>query len=99
MRLEQAEQAGVDLGIDPQLGKVAADQGEVVLVVQLADAADAVHRGLFADAAAQGIGRVGGIDDHPTLADDFHRLLDQPWLGIFRMDLEELAHSAPLASE
>jgi hypothetical protein len=35
----------------------------------------------------------------PTLADDFHRLLDQPRLGIFRMDLEELAHSAPLASE
>ncbi|MNY62805.1 hypothetical protein D3C86_1996840 [compost metagenome] len=42
-QLEQAVLAVVDLGIGRELGQIAAQQAQMVLVVDLADAADALH--------------------------------------------------------
>ena len=61
-----------------------------------AQAADTLHRTLVADQATDGVGRIGRINDHPTAAEDFHGLLDQARLRIFRMNLEELAHELSL---
>lgn len=88
MRLEQAEGAGVDLGEQPQLRQVAADEREVVLVVQLTQASYPLHGILVADLATDGVGRVGGIDHHATATNDFHGLFDQARLRVFRMNLE-----------
>ena len=65
MRLEQAEGGGVDLGEQAQLRQVAAGQGEVVLVVELTQPADALDAGLVAHRAADGITGIGGIHHHP----------------------------------
>ncbi|MNG36696.1 hypothetical protein D3C84_1238150 [compost metagenome] len=67
-----------------------------MLLVQPAQAADALDRSLVADQATQRIGRVGRIDDHPARLDDLHGLLDQARLWILRMYLEELTHDISL---
>jgi len=90
--LEQAEGAGVDLGEQAQLGQVAADQREVVLVVQLTQASDTLDRVFVADLTTDGVGRIRWIDHHATGANDLHGLFDQAWLRVFRMNLEELTH-------
>src|SRR5690606_25462511 len=94
--LEQAERAGVHLGEEAQLRQVAAHQGEVVLVIETPQAADALQRALVAQLAAQRVGRVGRVGDHAAGAQDLHRLLDQPRLGVLRVNLEKLAHDISL---
>jgi chemotaxis signal transduction protein len=56
----------VDLGVVGNLGQIAAHQGEMMLVVDLADRPDALHALLVADHAAEGIGRVGRIGHDPA---------------------------------
>jgi len=90
--LEQAEGAGVDLGEQAQLRQVAADQREVVLVVQLTQASYTLDRALVADLATDGVGRICWIDHHATGANDLHGLFDQARLGVLRVNLEELTH-------
>ena len=92
MGLEQAEGAGVDLGEQAQLGQVAADQREVVLVIQLAQTSDTLDSALVTDLATDGVGRIGWVDHHTAGANDLYGLLDQARLGVFRMNLEELTH-------
>ncbi|MCY1466521.1 hypothetical protein D9M71_848510 [compost metagenome] len=67
-----------------------------MLLVQPAQAADALDRALVADQAAQRIGRIGRIDDHPAGPDDLHGLLDQARLRILRVYLEKLTHDISL---
>ncbi|RMV98724.1 hypothetical protein ALP00_200145 [Pseudomonas coronafaciens pv. porri] len=90
--LEQAEGAGVDLGEQPQLRQVAADQRKVVLVVQLTQTAHTLDRAFVADLATDGIGRIRWVDHHAAGANDLHGLFNQARLGFFRMNLEELTH-------
>ena len=68
------------------------DQRKVVLIVQIADAADTLHRRLLADLTTQGVGGVGRIDDHATVQDDVDGASNQARLGGFGMNLKELGH-------
>ncbi|MNY61992.1 hypothetical protein D3C86_1987470 [compost metagenome] len=92
MGLEQTERAGIDLGEQTQLGQVTADQGEVVIVIQLAQPAHSLHCVLVTDLTTHGVGRIGRVDHHPALANDFYSLFDQARLRVFRMNLEKLTH-------
>ncbi|MOA56789.1 hypothetical protein D3C78_1808420 [compost metagenome] len=56
MRFEQAERRRIDLGEQPHLREVAAQQGEVVLLVQLAQAPNPLDGAFIANLAAQRIG-------------------------------------------
>ncbi|MCY1560428.1 hypothetical protein D9M68_975600 [compost metagenome] len=96
MGLEQAKGAGIDLGEQAQLRQVATHQGEIMLVVQLPQAANPLQRILVAEAATEGIGRVGRIDHHSAGPDDLHGLFDQAQLWVFRMNLEKLTHTNSL---
>jgi len=59
------------------LRQVVAHQREIMLLVQTADAQDALHRLLVADMAAERVAGVGRIGDHPSAPDDLHRLADK----------------------
>src|SRR5690606_35876721 len=91
-RLQQAKLPVVDPRIRGQLGKIAADQREMMTCVDAADGADALHRALVTDVAAERITGVGRIHDNAAAADDFRRAPDQAWLRIVRMDGKKLRH-------
>lgn len=93
MILQQAEGCSVDLGEQANLRKVTADQGEIVLVVELTQATNALYRILVTDHAAQRIGGVGRIDHHAAATNDFHGLFYQACLRVFRVNLEKLTHT------
>jgi len=64
-----------------------------VLVVKFADATNPVQGILVADMTTQGIGRIRGVNHHPTIANDVYRITDQARLGIVRMNLVKLAQN------
>ncbi len=82
-RFQRAIGAVVDLGVGADLREIATDQGEVMFVVQTPDVAYAIQRVFGLQATADGIARVGGINDHAAFTDDIHRLLDQARLWGF----------------
>lgn len=92
VRFEQAERRRIDLGEQPHLRQVAAQQREVVLLVQLAQAPNPLDGVFIANLAAQRVGRVGRVNHHATLADDLDGLFYQARLWVLRMNLEKLAH-------
>ena len=63
-------------------------------VVQLADTLDPVRRLLVPQMAPDGIGRIRRVDNNPAIAQNFNRLMNQPFLGIVRVNLKKLAHTA-----
>ena len=82
----------VDACIHGCLGKVAAQQPEMVACIDLANCADAFHRRLVADPASECVAGVGREHDHPAAANDLDRLADQPRLRVVGMNGEELCH-------
>jgi len=80
------------LGVGTDFGQIAANQGEMVMLVGAANALDALHRRLVADMATQRIARIRGINYQSAAVDDRHRLLNQAPLGIIRMNFEKLGH-------
>ena len=94
VRLQQPELPGVQQGIAADFGQIPADQREVVVLVGVADAADALQRVLVAHVAAQRVARIRGIGDHPALPDDVHGLADQPRLGVLGVNFEVFGHFA-----
>jgi hypothetical protein len=64
----------------------------MVILVNPANAAQALERGFVADVATEAVARVGGIGDHAAGADNIRGLADQSWLRIFRMNREKLGH-------
>src|SRR5690606_37673958 len=77
-------------------GEIRAHQGEVMAVIDLPDAPDALQRGLVTDVASQGIGGVGGVDNHLACQQRLGGLPDQSGFGIFRMYFEVLRHGLHL---
>ena len=82
--------------IHPSVGRehreVGADQGEVVIPVHVPDTHDALEAIFIFQTTGQGIGRIRGVGHDPATGDDFHRLLDEPGLGILGMNGKELRH-------
>src|SRR5688572_32023719 len=62
-------------------------------LVHVPDAADALHRRLVADMAAERVARVRRIGDDAPVADDVHRRADEPRLRVLRMNRKVLRHS------
>ncbi|KAF5289274.1 hypothetical protein FQR65_LT20856 [Abscondita terminalis] len=87
-QLEQAVLAVVHARIAGQLGQVATQQREVVLVVDLADAAQPLHRRAVVQVADQGIARIGGDGQNGALAQHLGGLFDQAGLGIIGVGFE-----------
>ena len=46
-----------------ELGQIAAHEGEIVILVELANAPDAIHRRLVADMATHRVGRIRRVDN------------------------------------
>ena len=75
-----------------ELGKVAADQREVVTVVELADRADPVDALTVADLAAQRVAGVGRVGHEAAAADEVDDLADRAPLRIHGMNVEVPRH-------
>ena len=58
------------------------------------DSPDSLNRFLVADMTTERVGGIRRIHDHPALADDLCRLVNQTALRIVRMDAKELAHGS-----
>ena len=97
-RFQQPVLAVVDARILRNFAQIAAQQGQVMLVVDAADAAQAFHRALVIQMADQRIAGIGRQRDDAAGVDDLRRLLDQPQLRIFGMDLKKLAHKKKTAA-
>ncbi len=82
MRAQQPVLPVVDHGVLPDVGQIAAYQGEMMVAVRLPNVPDALERRLVADMAAERIAGIGGIHDHPAAA----------------QNLDGLAHEAPSAA-
>src|SRR5688572_15671328 len=59
------------------LGQVAADQREMMMLVRLTDSRDALHGGFVADMTTKRVTRIGRIHDDAAFTQYRHRLLDQ----------------------
>ena len=75
--LQQPELPGFNLGIAANLGQVTTHQREMMVLVGIAQAPQALQRILVTNVAAQRIAAVGGIGDQATLAQDLRGLTDQ----------------------
>ncbi len=80
----------------PELGEVAADQGELVLGVELADLPDPFDALAVAELAAQREAGVGGVGDEPAGAQDLDHLADRATLRIDRVHIEVPRHAGSL---
>src|SRR5690606_25351267 len=89
---DQAKDAVVHPRISTEFRQVAAYQCEIVLVIELADTANALERALIAELAAQRVGRIGRIGYDAAAADDFYSARDEAGLRVVGVNLEELAH-------
>ena len=65
----------------------------MVFQIDFSDGEYAFHRRLIAEFAAQGVTRIGRINHHSALIDDFDCLLDEAFLGIVGMNGKKLCHS------
>ncbi len=89
---QQAELRRIHARVAADLGQVAAHQREVMVLVGVADAADALQRVLVADMAAQRVAGIGGIGDDAARADDFRGLPYKAQLRVFRVQFEVFGH-------
>ena len=101
-RLQQPVLLVVHARVVGHLAQVAAQQREVVLVVDPADLAQPVGRGLVVQVAGDRVAGVRGHGDHAAAVEDGHRLLQQARLRVVGVQFEVLGHGvsrrrAPLA--
>src|SRR5512133_3862086 len=64
----------------------------MMLFIDAADAAQALHRRLVVETRDQRVAGIGRQRDDAAGLDDLRGLPEQPQLGIFRMYLKELSH-------
>ena len=81
----------------PELGKVPADQREVMFVVELAELLDPVESVTIAQCDPQGISRVGGISEQSVVMEQIDSLVDQPTLRVNGVYVEIARHDSALA--
>ncbi len=93
---QQAELRVVHPGVTGQLAQVAAQQRQVVLVVDLADAAQLVGGGFVVQLAGQRVARIGGHGQHAALREQRRGLLQQARLRVVGVDAEVLGHGGEL---
>ena len=79
-----------------ELGEVLAHQGEVMLVVKVADLADPVQAVGVAEPAAESEAGIRGVGDEPTVANQVDHLADRAPLWVHRMHIEVPRHGASL---
>ena len=94
--LDEPEGVVADDGQRADLGEVGAHEGEVVLVGQPADRADAVHALLIARRAGQGVPGVGRVGDQAAVADHRDDLVDETGLGVDGVELDVARHGLTL---
>ena len=87
-RLQRAVLLVVHARVVRDLRQIAAHQREVMMLVGLADARDALHRLFVADVAAERIAGIRRIHDDAAGADQRDRLPDEARLRVLRVDLE-----------
>src|ERR1700681_3393718 len=90
--LHNAELPVVELRVTADLAQIAANQRQMMPVVDRTQSADALHGIRVADLASECIARIRRICDHPARADDFSRLSHQSRLRIGGMDGKILSH-------
>ena len=76
----------VHLGVVGQFAQIATQNCEVVFLVYTSYAAQLVHRILVIQMANQGIARVGRYCQDAALVAQLNRQLEQPLLGIVRVN-------------
>ena len=94
--LEQAKLPVIDPRVFRDLRKISTHHCEVMPLVDLPDLAHPLRGRLVAQAAAQGIARVGRIYDHASCPHGVGRPGNQSRLGIVGMDREYLCRHVPL---
>ena len=90
--LQQPVLAVVYTGVVGQFAQVPAEQGEVVLIVHTADAAQGICRRLVIEVADQRVAGVGRYRNNLALFKQSHGLLEQARLGIVGVNFEILRH-------
>src|SRR5450830_354463 len=96
--LEQAVLPIVDLGVQCNFAQIAAQQGQMMFVIDAANAAYAFHSLLVIKLTNQRIAGISRQGDNAATEDDLRGLLDQPQLWIVGMNLKKLAHAFFLVS-
>jgi len=91
-RLDRPERRVAQVHELTELGEVAAHQGEVVLVVELAQLLDPLETVPVAQLDAQGVAGVGRVGDQRVVAEQVDHLGDSPWLRVDRVDVEVAGH-------
>src|SRR5438477_5809948 len=90
--LDDAKLPVVENRVTSDFGEIAAHQGQMMLVVDAAQCANALRRGDIAHTASQRVTRVGGIRDHAACTQNRGRLPQESGLRISRMDRKILRH-------
>ena len=98
VRLQQAIAPVLHTGIRGNLGEVPAHDGEVVVLARLANPLQSASSFPIAEVPAKCIAGIGWVDHQAVASKNIHRLLDQPALGIHRMDMKALGHGLILAA-
>lgn len=91
-RFDQSECFVVDLRESRYLRQIPADQGEIVIFLQLANSADAVQPGFIIHLTAERVGGIGRINDYAPFANDLDASANEPSLRVVRVDLKILSH-------
>src|SRR5438105_3073031 len=90
--LHDAELPIIELRITADLAQIAANQRQMMPVVDRTQRANALHGIRVADLASECIARIRRVCDHPARTDDFSRLSHQSRLRIAGMDGKILSH-------
>ena len=78
--------------VERELGKIAANEREMVAFIEPPDAPDSFHRNLIPEPAPERIARIRRVDDDTACTHDVGRAPQQPWLRIVRMNGKKLGH-------
>ena len=92
-RLDEPECPVIDLRIDANLGKITANQREVVFLVGFANPVNSIDGLLVTDTASEGIARIGRVRDQVPIPNAFHDLPDPTRLRVTGVNFDQLGHA------
>ena len=79
--------------IGADLGQVAANQCEIVLLVCAANSVNSINRSLVANVTAECVARIGWVGDQSATLDYLHDLPHTARLWVGRMNFDEFGHA------